>query len=155
MSEQEPTKNASVSEFIAFRIGEEEYCVDIMAVREIRGWTKATALPHAPQYVRGLINLRGTVLPIVDFACRLGQGFTDPQSRHVIIVMRIHEQTVGLLVDAVSDILTVSPDEFHATPDVASETARTFVKGVLALDGRMIRLIGLDQILAQTAAEAA
>ena len=97
-------------ELISFRIGDQEFCVDIMAVREIRGWTPATALPHSPAYVQGVINLRGAVLPIVDLAARLGLKPAEPTVRHVIIVAQVGEQVVGLLVDAVSDILTVTDD---------------------------------------------
>ena len=88
----------------------QEFCIDIMSVREIRGWTPATALPHAPAYVRGVINLRGSVLPIVDLAERLGFPPTDASARQVIIVVQVGAQIVGLLVDAVSDILTLTTE---------------------------------------------
>src|SRR5882724_7312205 len=97
-------------ELMAFRIGAQEFCVDIVSVREIRGWTPATALPHSPIFVRGVINLRGVVLPIVDLAARLGLASVEPTLRHVIIVAQIGQQIVGLLVDAVSEILTVTDD---------------------------------------------
>ena len=134
-------------ELISFRIGEQEFCVDIMSVREIRGWTVATPLPRTPDYVRGVINLRGAVLPIIDLAARLGLGMTEPEARSVIIVCRINNQMVGLLVDAVSDILTVTDDLIQPTPDVGCDQVRTFVKGIMAIDGRMISLISLDRIL--------
>jgi purine-binding chemotaxis protein CheW len=142
-------------ELISFRIGAQEFCVDIMAVREIRGWTAATALPQSPSFVRGVINLRGAVLPIVDLAARLGFEATDASDRHVIIVAQIGAQMVGLLVDAVSDILTVTDDAIQPTPDVASDTAKTFVRGLLAIDGRMISLVGLDHVLPESEREAA
>jgi len=142
-------------ELISFRIGAQEFCVDIMAVREIRGWTAATALPQSPSFVRGVINLRGAVLPIVDLAARLGFENTDASDRHVIIVAQIGAQMVGLLVDAVSDILTVTDDAIQPTPDVASDTAKTFVRGLLAIDGRMISLVGLDHVLPESEREAA
>ena len=142
-------------ELISFRIGAQEFCVDIMAVREIRGWTAATALPRSPAFVRGVINLRGAVLPIVDLAARLGFASAEPTDRHVIIVAQIGHQMVGLLVDAVSDILTVTDDLIQPTPDVASDTAKTFVRGLLAVDGRMLSLLGLDRILPDVELEAA
>ncbi len=142
-------------ELIAFRIGVQEFCVDIMVVREIRGWTPATPLPRAPGFVRGVINLRGAVLPIVDLANRLGFPPTEPSRRHVIIVAQIGKQIVGLLVDAVSDILTVGDDMIQPPPDVASEMVRNFVQGLLAVDGRMISLISLDRVLPKQEAEAA
>ena len=138
---------AGMSELIAFCIGDQEFCVDIMSVREIRGWTPATALPHAPAFVRGVINLRGAVLSIVDLAARLGFPPAQPTARHVIIVAQVGTQLVGLLVDAVSDILTVPNDEIQPTPAVASDMSLSFVRGVLAVEGRMISLIALDSVL--------
>src|SRR5580698_8380818 len=127
----ETHSNAGVlRELISFRIGAQEFCGDIMAVREIRGWTVATALPQSPGFVRGVINLRGAVLPIVDLAARLGFEGSETSERSVIIVAQIGEQVVGLLVDAVSDILTVTDDVIQPTPDVASDTAKTFVRGL-------------------------
>src|ERR1700754_3655718 len=133
-------------ELISFRIGEQEFCVDIMAVREIRGWTQATPLPQAPSYVRGVINLRGAVLPIVDLSARLGLGATEPSVRNVIIVVRIGTRLVGLLVHAVSEVLTATNEMIQPTPDVSCEAVRMFIRGILALDGRMISWITLDRI---------
>jgi len=142
-------------ELISFQIGEQEFCVDITSVREIRGFTPATPVPHAPNYMRGVINLRGAVLPIVDLAARLGFDATEATDRHVIIVAQILGQTVGLLVDAVSDILTITDEVVQPTPDVASDMAKTFVRGLLAVEGRMISLVGLDHILPQELQDAA
>ncbi|TAL80881.1 MAG: chemotaxis protein CheW [Beijerinckiaceae bacterium] len=149
------TDAMSGRELMAFRIGAQEFCVDIMAVREIRGFTPATPLPQSPSYVRGVINLRGAVLPIIDLAARLGFGTSETSARHVIMVVQVGQQAIGLLVDAVSDILTVSGDAVQPTPDVASEMAKSFVRGVLAIDGRMISLITLDNVLPALESEAA
>jgi len=147
--------SATGRELITFRIGAQEFCVDIMSVREIRGWTKTTALPRSPAYVRGVVNLRGAVLPIVDLSLRLGFANTDPTERSVIIVAQIGAQLVGLLVDAVSDIITVAATDIQPTPDVASELVKTFVQGILAIDGRMISLISLENVLPDLQLEAA
>jgi purine-binding chemotaxis protein CheW len=155
MTEIIRTDLASARELIAFRIGAQEFCVDIMSVREIRGWTPATALPQSPGFVRGVVNLRGAVLPIVDLAARLGFPPAEPTARHVIIVAQIDHQVIGLLVDAVSDILTVTDDLVQATPDVASDMAKTFVRGVLAIEQRMISLIALDHVLPAVERDAA
>jgi len=141
------TSNSPNREFVAFRVGAQEFCIDIMGVREIRGWTPATPLPHAPPYVRGVINLRGAVLPIVDLASRFGLGLTEPTPRSVIIVVQVYQQVVGLLVDAVSDILTTSEASMQPTPDVASDLAKNFVKGVYAVEGRMISIVTLESVL--------
>jgi purine-binding chemotaxis protein CheW len=154
MSETKPDDGVA-RELIAFRVGAQEFCVNVMAVCEIRGWTPATALPRAPRFMRGVINLRGTVLPIVDFAARLGLDSTEPTARHVVIVAQINQQQVGLLVDAVSDILTVNDANIQPTPDIASDLVKQFVRGLLPVDGRMISLISLDHVLETVEAEAA
>ncbi|HPG88364.1 MAG TPA: chemotaxis protein CheW [Hyphomicrobium sp.] len=134
-------------EFVAFRVGSQEFCVDIMCVREIRGWTAATPLPHAPDFVRGVINLRGAVLPIVDLASRFGLPDTEPTPRSVIIVVQINKQVVGLLVDAVSDIFTTNGASWQATPEIASDVVKSMVGGIYALEGRMISLVILNSII--------
>jgi len=152
MSEVREHDVVANNELIAFRLGEQEFCVDIMSVRDIRGWTQTTPLPHSSSYVKGVINLRGAVLPVVDLAARLGFSPAEPSARHVIIITQVGTQTIGLLVDAVSDILTVNAGSIQATPNVASELARAFMKGVIAMEGRMISLIALDNVLTQNQA---
>ena len=104
-----------------------------MAIREIRGWTETTPLPHAPDYVRGVINLRGVVLPVVDLKARLGLGLTDANPKDVIVVVQAGERTIGLLVDAVSDILTVTAGEIQPTPELAREADAAFIEGIAVL----------------------
>jgi purine-binding chemotaxis protein CheW len=135
MIEKSLNPQSREAEFVAFRAGSLEFCINIMSVREIRGWTPATAIPRAPSYIRGVINLRGVVLPIVDLGVRLGLPVTEPTARHVIIVAQVGERAAGLLVDSVSDILSVEDTSIQPTPDVASQLARMFVRGVIAMDG--------------------
>jgi purine-binding chemotaxis protein CheW len=134
-------------ELISFRIGEQEFCVDIMAVREIRGWTPATPLPQSPPFINGVINLRGAVLPIMDLAARLGFATAVTSARSVIIVVKVGERMIGLLVDAVSDILMITDDMVQVAPDVACDRVRSFVRGLISVDSRMISLIALDRLL--------
>ena len=155
MSEVSKSGAAGARELIAFRIGVQEFCIDIMSIREIRGWTPATPLPKSPGFVRGVINLRGTVLPIVDLAARLGFPPAEPTARHAIMVSQINAQVVGLLVEGVSDIFTVADSDIQPTPDVASDMAKRFVRGVIALDGRLISLISLNAVLPSLELEAA
>jgi purine-binding chemotaxis protein CheW len=138
---------SEIRELIAFRVGRQEFSINIMSVREIRGWTSATRLPKAPRYIRGVINLRGAVLPIIDFAVRLGLPATEPTARNVIIVVQIQQKQIGLLVDAVSDILTLNSSKIQPTPDIASDTVSSFLRGLIPVDGRMISLIALDNVL--------
>ena len=147
MAENEHNELDDAMELVAFRVGNQEYCVNIMSVREIRGWTQETALPLAPAFVRGVINLRGSVVPIVDLATRLGLDEPDPTARHVIIITQVGEHIVGILVDAVSDILTTKADQIQPTPDVASDLVKEFVRGVLPVENRMINLIDLKTVL--------
>ena len=147
MHEAARSEGARARELIAIRVGAQEVCVDVMCVREIRGWTPATAIPRAPTYIRGVINLRGVVLPIVDLGARLGLPGSEPTARHVIIVAQVGERAAGLLVDSVSDILSLEDTSIQPTPDVASQLARMFVRGVIAMDGRMISVITMDNVL--------
>ena len=147
MHQDLPQPSLERRELIAFRVGDQEYCVDIMSVREIRGWTPATPLPQTPDYVRGVINLRGAVLPIMDMAARLGLPLPEPTVRSVIIVVKVDERLVGLLVDAVSDILSITQDLIQATPDVACDRVRSFVKGLVTIDTRMISEIAIERLL--------
>lgn len=154
MTDQTEIEGDDVSELIAFRIAEQDFCFNIMSVREIRGWTPATVIPHAPAFVRGVINLRGAVVPIVDLASRLGLDVPEPTARNVIIITQIDGPVVGLLVDAVSDILSVSQKEVQATPDVAAEGTE-FLSGIITREDRMIRLLNLGAILPEKAGAAA
>lgn len=138
-------------ELIAFRIGDQEFCVNIMSVREIRGWTQATPMPHAPPYVMGVINLRGAVLPIIDMSARLGMKPAEPTARHVIIVAQVKSKVVGLLVEAVSDILTITDDNIQPVPEISSDLEKQYARGILAIDTRMICLIELDALFPEKA----
>lgn len=146
-------KSGANRELIAFAVGNQEFCIDVRVVREIRGWTPATVLPHSQPFVRGVINLRGAVLPIMDLAVRLGFPPAEAMGRHVIVVVQVGNQVVGLLVDAVSDILTVNTSEIMPAPDVASEMAKRFVCGLLAMDGRMISVLSVESVLPEREAD--
>lgn len=138
---------AAQREIVSFRIADQGFCIDIGFVREIRGWSPTTVLPYAPDYVKGMMNLRGTVLPVVDLSMRLGLGRTEPNPRHVIIIVVLEDRTVGLLVEAVSDILSVPVDAMKPTPDVASAETKGFVEGIFTIDDKMIRAVDVKSIL--------
>lgn len=155
MSYAVKTSHQASRELIAFRIGDQEFCVNIMSVREIRGWTPATPLPHAPPYVMGVINLRGAVLPIIDLSARLGMKDAEPTARHVIIVAQVRSRVVGLLVEAVSDILTITEDNIQPVPEVSSDLEKQYARGILSIDKRMICMIELDALFLHKESEAA
>lgn len=143
----ESSVSTDASEFLSFRIAENEYSVDITSVREIRGWTRTTSLPHSPDFVRGVINLRGTVLPVVDLALRLGFETSDPEDRNVIIVVDVGDRVMGLRVDAVSDILSFEPDQLQQPPDITTGSNSRFVKSLTVVDDAMVRILDLDAVL--------
>ena len=107
-----------IVQFITFAIGDDHYGIDIMAVREIKDWTAIRHLPNQPDYVRGICGLRGAFIPIIDLRCRFGQGLTQPTPLHVIIIVQIGQQQVGLLADRVSDIISVERANIKAVPEV-------------------------------------
>lgn len=133
-------------QFITFQIGEQYLGVDIMAIREIRAWTPTTLLPHVPSHVRGVVNLRGTVLPVIDLAARLGWGLTDPTARHVIIVVRINDQLQGLIVDAVNDIVTLDESTLQPPPNLSENAATECLDGIASVEDRMIMILALDRL---------
>jgi len=133
-------------QLIAFSIGEQTYGVEITTVREIRAWNGATPLPNSRDYVRGVINLRGTIVPVFDLRARFGEGRTSPTKNHVVVVMSVGEKWVGILVDAVSDILTVSRDDIHAVPD-GNAVDTELLTGIITHDSRMVGLIDLHAVV--------
>jgi purine-binding chemotaxis protein CheW len=102
-----------------------------------------------PAHVRGVVNLRGVVLPVLDLRCRLGWGVTDPTARHVIIVVRIGEQLQGIIVDAVNDIVTVTPDQMQPLPDMGDAEAARFLDGLATIEERMILILALERLVEQ------
>ena len=134
-------------ELLSFRVAEQEFCIDIMSVREIRGWTPATPLPHAPSCLRGVVNLRGIAVPVLDLTDRLGLGVCEPTAQHVIIVTQIGERLAGLLASAVCDIIRANDAMIQPLPPVASRRTKAFVQGLLTVDGRMVGLLRMDELL--------
>ena len=143
-----------VAQFITFAIGDDHYGVDIMAVREIRDWTAIRHLPHQPDYVRGICSLRGAFIPIVDLRCRFGQGLTEATPLHVFIIVQIGRQQVGLLVDRVSDIVSVERANIKPVPEVDGTRGLGFLSGLVTVDDATVGLIDLDSILDMDASAA-
>ncbi len=140
-------KDGNHEEFIIFKVGDQEFCVEMNSTRELRGWTPATALPNSADYLDGIINLHGNIIPMVDLAKRLGLAASEQSERHVIIVVRLKDKQFGLLVDAVSDIVGVGPDEIRPVPNLNSKLAEEFFKQVIVQDNRIVCQILLEQLL--------
>lgn len=139
--------NVSHLELISFEIAGQEFCIDIRAVREIRGWTPATAMPQTPDYLLGVINLRGLVMPVIDLRARLGLGVTEPSSRHVIVVVQQGERTVGLLVDAVQETFVVDEAQMQPPPALGESAEPRFVDAILPIEGRMLSRLVVGALL--------
>jgi purine-binding chemotaxis protein CheW len=137
------TRTPATIELLTFRLADQEYSLDIMSVREIRGWTRATPLPQAPHYMKGVINLRGTVLPVMDLAARLGLQAGEQTDRNVIIVVKLGDSMTGLLVDAVSDIVALTNDDLQPPPDMQPGAPQGVVSALTLIDDRMIRVLDL------------
>lgn len=138
---------AGLTQFISFAIGDDQYGVDIMSVREIKGWTEVTHLPEQPDYVRGVLNLRGVMVPIIDLRCRFGQGMTEATVLHVMIIVQIADRVVGLLADRVSDIVSFDLAQVQPVPRIAQANRIDFLSGLVTIDSRMIALVDLPNLL--------
>jgi purine-binding chemotaxis protein CheW len=150
-----PSVNRAVSvQFVSFAIGDDQYGVDIMAVREIKGWSDIAHLPRQPDYVRGVLNLRGVIVPIVDLRCRFGQGLTEATPLHVVIIVQIANRQVGLLADRVLDIVSFEPSQMQPVPKVAQLDQADFLAGLVTVDNVMVALIDLSNLLTSSFYEA-
>jgi purine-binding chemotaxis protein CheW len=137
-----------LNQFISFAIGDDQYGVDIMAVREIKGWSGIAQLPKQPDYVRGVLNLRGVMVPIIDLRCRFGQGMTEATALHIVIIVQIGAMQVGLLGDRVLDIVSVELSQVQPVPKIAEAARIDFLSGLVTVNGGMIALIDLPRLLA-------
>jgi purine-binding chemotaxis protein CheW len=147
----ESHSGAIPTQLISFAIGDDQYGVDIMAVREIKGWTEITHLPRQPDYVRGVLNLRGVIVPIVDLRCRFGQGLTQATPLHIVIIVQIAAKPIGLLADRVLDIVSLEESQVQPVPRIAHAQRMNFLSGLVTIDGAMIALIDLPNLLSTPA----
>lgn len=146
-------RNGADEQYVTFTVGDEEYGIDILAVREIRGWTPESRLPNLPDYVRGVINLRGIIIPIFDLRARFGGGATQVTRRHVVVVMQVGERTRGILVDAISDILAIAHDQIKPPPDIDAGMIDTqYLSGLYTAENRMVTLLNVEELFSAEAA---
>ena len=141
------------TELLSVRIGAQEFAMDIRSIREIRGWIASTHLPHAPSFIKGMINLRGIVLVVIDLAERLGLPALEPSAASVIVVVEHGDKVAGLLVDAVCDIITVTDDMRQATPETGTTTSREFIEGLIMMDNRIISIVSIASLMPDAAVQ--
>jgi purine-binding chemotaxis protein CheW len=142
-------------EVISFEIGGQEFCIDIRAVREIRGWTQATPLPNAPSSVLGVINLRGMIMPVIDLRSRLGLGATEPTPRHVIVVIHHAARTFGLLVDGVQESFRFEAARLQPPPDLGGGADLRVIDAILPWEGRLITRLVVPALMPGPQSQAA
>jgi purine-binding chemotaxis protein CheW len=144
---------AATCKLVTVCIGSQQFAIDIVSVREIRGWTQPDALPQAPAYVSGMINLRGTVIPIIDLGHRLGLPPIAPGASSIIVLVEVHGQPAGLLVDAVSDLITVSTDKLQTVPEMGNSVdLAPFVRGVMVTETGILSLVCVENVIPFTVA---
>jgi len=134
-------------EVLAFTLGSEEYGVSILKVQEIRGYDAVTQIANAPDYIKGIINLRGTIVPIVDMRIKFKLGSPTYDEFTVVIILTIGQQIIGMVVDSVSDVTTLAPEQIKTTPEMGSALSADYMMGLGVLDGRMIILMDIDRLM--------
>jgi purine-binding chemotaxis protein CheW len=141
---------AGLNEFLTFTLGAEEYGVDILKVQEIRGYDTVTRIPDAPDYLKGVINLRGTIVPVIDLRIKFRLESADYNSFTVMIILNIARRVVGVVVDGVSDVLQLSSEQIRPPPDLSTNGgggATDFITGLGTLDERMLILVDIEKLL--------
>lgn len=142
--------SAATREILAFVLGEEHYGVDILKVQEIRGYEKVTPIPSAPNYLKGVINLRGTIVPVIDMRVKFGLPEARYDSLTVVIILRVASRTIGIVVDAVSDVIALAPDEVKPAPQLGAIISHTFLAGLAIKDDRMVLLLDIEKFLSSS-----
>ena len=145
---------ADGQQYLTFDLAEEHYGVDILKVQEIKGYTAVTKIPNTPEYLKGVLNLRGTIVPIVDLRLKFGMGSTEPTAFTVIVVVNVCERVMGFLVDAVSDVLEFASKDIQPPPELGTKADITFVSGIGSCNDRLVTLLDIDRVLIDTDVEA-
>lgn len=138
---------ASANEFLTFRLGGEEYGMDILKVQEIRGYDAVTRIANTPAHLKGVINLRGSIVPIVDLRIRFGLGEPVYDAFTVVIILNVSGRVVGIVVDSVSDVLTLADEQIRPAPEFSASLDTQYVTGLGAVDERMLILVDIERLI--------
>jgi purine-binding chemotaxis protein CheW len=139
------TKNAL--EFLAFCLGEEEYGIDIQKVQELRGYDAVTRIANAPDFIKGVVNLRGIIVPIIDMRIKLNLGTPTYDQFTVVIILNIADRVIGMVVDSVSDVITLTPEQVRPAPEMGAALDTDYLIGLGALEQRMLILVDIDKLM--------
>ncbi len=150
--------NAQVDQYLTFIMDDEEYGVDILRVQEIRGWEHVTPVPNTPDYIKGVINIRGTIVPLVDLRARFNIEQIPYVATTVVIVLKVvgetSERIMGIVVDAVADVYNIEPEKIKPAPDFGSVVSIEYVKGLSSIDEKMLILLEIDKLLSSSELDA-
>jgi len=139
---------AGGGEYLAFRLAAEEYGVDILKVQEIRCYEKVTRIANTPSFIKGVVNLRGTIVPILDLRIRLALGEPEYNEFTVVIILNLSSRMVGIVVDGVSDVLNIAPEQIRAAPEIGQELDARYITGLGTIDERMLILMDVEKLIA-------
>jgi len=146
----EASGDGSGSEFLAFTLGREEYGIDILRVQEIRGYEPVTRIANAPDFIKGVVNLRGTIVPIVDMRIKFDLGTPTYDQFTVVIILNIGGRVVGMVVDSVSDVTTLAPEQVKPAPEIGTAFDTDYLIGLGMLDERMLILVDIDKLMSSS-----
>jgi purine-binding chemotaxis protein CheW len=138
---------ASAREYLTFRLDKEEYGIDILKVQEIRGYEPPTRIANAPSFIKGVVNLRGTIVPIIDMRLKFNCAQAQYDSFTVVIILNLRQRIVGIVVDSVSDVMQLTPDDLRAAPEVESMIGSDAVLGLGSLGERMLILLDIEKLM--------
>jgi purine-binding chemotaxis protein CheW len=136
-----------VMEFLAFRLGQEEYGIKILKVQEIRGYDSVTKIANAPDFIKGVVNLRGVIVPIVDMRIKFNLGTPTYDQFTVVIILNVAGRTIGMVVDSVSDVISLAAEQVRPAPQMGSAVDADYLIGLGALDERMLILVDIDRLM--------
>lgn len=139
--------DAHNQEFLVFSLGDEEYAVDILKVQEIRGYENVTRIANAPDFIKGVTNLRGVIVPIVDLRIKFHLERVEYGGQTVVIVVNVADRVVGIVVDGVSDVMTLTPEQIKPAPEFGVTLSSDFLSGLGSLEDRMLVLVDIDKLL--------
>jgi purine-binding chemotaxis protein CheW len=141
------TATAENREFLTFTLGEEEYCIDILKVQEIRGYDAVTKIANAPDFIKGVINLRGNIVPIVDLRIKFNLKEVEYHGQTVVIILNILGRTIGIVVDRVSDVILLGSERIKPTPEFGATLNTQYITGLATLDDRMLIVMNIEKLM--------
>lgn len=146
-NEHHASANEDERQYLTFELGDEFYGVNILKVQEIKGYTDVTRIPNTPDYMKGVLNLRGTIVPIINLRMKFGMEQIDVTSFAVIVVVVVQERVMGMIVDAVSDVLTIGAEFIKPAPTLGANVDTSFIDGIGTEGDRLVTLLDIDRVL--------